>query len=94
MATFEVTPADLHALAARLSGLLGELDGAAGAVQSGAGGAAQNPKLEGSIDSFLGDWRGGLKSLQKDLGAVAERLDASGNVYEAAEGEIGAHFGG
>lgn len=94
MTTFEVTPADLHALAGRLSGLLGELESASGAIRSGAAGAAQNAKLEGSIESFLGDWNGGLKSLQHDLSAVAERLAAAGNVYEAAEGEIGSHFGG
>ena len=40
MATFEVTPADLHGLAGQLSSLLGELASVAGTLNAGAAGAA------------------------------------------------------
>lgn len=94
MATFEVTPADLQGLAGQLSGLLGELAAAAGTVNSGAAGAAQNGQLEDAISKFLGDWNKGLDNLQQELGAVSQRLDAAGGAYEATDGSIGSAFGG
>ncbi len=93
MTTFQVTPSDLHALAGQLSGLLGELADASGSIHSGAAGAAQNGKLEGAIESFLGDWSSGLESVRQELSEVAQRLDTAAGAYEGTEGNVSAAFG-
>lgn len=94
MATFEVTPDDLHGLAGQLSSLLGELADAAGGLNAGAAGAAQNARLENAIAGFLSDWSSGLGHLREQLAAVAQRLEAAGATYEGTESEISTHFGG
>jgi hypothetical protein len=53
---FEVTLQVLHALAGRLSGLLGELRQATGSVRAGRAGAAGAPLLEAATADFLGRW--------------------------------------
>jgi hypothetical protein len=93
MATFQVTPGDLRGLTSQLSGLLGELEQAAGNVSSGASGAAENAQLEGAIDGFLADWSRGLHSLQTKLNDLTNRLGGAGGTYEGAESEIVGHFG-
>jgi hypothetical protein len=92
MTTFQVTPSDLEALAGRLSALLGELADASSGL-NGAAGSAQNGKLEGSIESFLGDWSNGLDGLRKELGEIADRLQGAGDAYDNTEGMVGAGFG-
>jgi uncharacterized protein YukE len=93
MSTFEVTPSDLQSLASQLSGLLGELEQAAGNVSSSASGAAQNGQLESAIDSFLADWSHSIQSLRTKLTEVADRLGDAGGHYESTESDIATHFG-
>jgi uncharacterized protein YukE len=92
MAAFEVTPSELQSLASQISGLLGELDAATANVSSGAGGAAQNGQLEGSIEAFLSDWSSSLKGMRTKLSEVAERLGAAGEGYESTDSDIAGHF--
>jgi uncharacterized protein YukE len=94
MASFEVTPGDLHGLAGQLSSLLGELSGAAGTLNAGAAGAAQNGQLEHSIGAFLSDWSSGLGHLREQLAEVSQRLEAAATAYDGTESEIATHFGG
>lgn len=94
MATFEVTPGDLHGLAGQLSSLLGELADAAGTLNAGAAGAAQNARLEHAIHAFLSDWSSGLGQMREQLADVAQRLEAAAVTYEGTETEIATHFGG
>lgn len=93
MATFEVTPEDLHSLAGQLSGLFGELGQATDGIRMAAAGAAQNGRLEGAIAGFLGDWSRGVHELQTKLSELAQRLEAGGSAYEGADGHIAADFG-
>jgi uncharacterized protein YukE len=92
MAAFEVSPSELQSLASQLSGLLGELESATSNVSAGAGGAAQNGQLEGSIEGFLSDWSSSLQRLRTKLSEVASRLGAAGAGYESTDGDIASHF--
>lgn len=94
MATFEVTPGDLHGLAGQLSSLLGELADVAGTLNAGTAGAAQNGRLEHAIGAFLSDWSSGLGQLREQLAEVAQRLEAAAAAYDGTESEIATHFGG
>ncbi len=93
MSSFQVTPADLQGLAGQLSGLLGDLEQAAGSVRMDAAGAAQNGQLEGAIAAFLADWSHGLGELQTRLSELGQRLDGGAGSYEGTEGRLAGGFG-
>lgn len=93
MSTFEVTPGDLQSLSSRLSGLLGEISHATSAVSSGASGAAENGRLQGAIDGFLGDWARDLQGMQEKLAELAARLQGAADSYSSTEEKITSGFG-
>ncbi len=88
MSSFQVTPEALQGLAGAISGLIGEIVQASSRVEAGAPGCAQNGRLEGAINGFLGDWTSNLSEMKDKLDAVSSKLTGSASAYESAEQHI------
>jgi uncharacterized protein YukE len=94
MSSFEVTPGDLESLAGRLSSLIGQIMEASARVSAGTSGAAQNGRLESSIDGFLSDWSQSLQDMHDKLEGVASKLSGAGTAYETTEQRLVGGFQG
>ena len=94
MSSFEVSPADLQALASSLAGLVGDILAASSRVSGSAGSAAQNGELEGAIEGFLGEWRTALQQTQNKLQAVGTKLDGAAAAYAGTDDAVASGFGG
>ncbi len=94
MSSFEVSPADLQALASSLAGLVGDILAASSRVSGSAGSAAQNGELEGAIDGFLSSWNSELNEMQSKLQGVASKLAGASGAYQGTEDSLSAGFGG
>lgn len=86
MATFSVCTDDLQALVSSLSDLTDELK-QAGHVSLDAG-AAGNPRVESSLESFFSEWSDGMSEIERNIGSITDRLSAAAQGYDETDGSI------
>jgi hypothetical protein len=86
VATFTVSTDDLRSLVSQLSTLVGEL-GAAGNFQPDWG-AAGEPQVESSLQSFYSDWSDGLHTIETNINELSNRLSAASDNYDSTDQSI------
>lgn len=84
---FQVTPADLAALAVSVSRIRDELDGTADLVHDLAP-ALGSDLVASALHHFVTGWRDGRRQICAEVGALSEMLTQAATTYAATDGEL------